>query len=547
MKQLWKEALLAWGTVNLLFLNRWSAILPGVQDYSLAAPRPALVYVSLMGLVLFVAGIAFAIVLLVRRYGNPNMIRALRVIYVLGALWGLYALFYEGMGYLGHPQIPGWSLIVTGPVLIGGIAFLQWRHKGWHERIVPLAVGAMLLLAPLAPLMFAQGIYHSFAPGADGPQWEDVPGADASGTIGDHRVVLLLMDELDQRLVFEKRPEGLELPEFDRLRDEGLYASQAFAPSDWTVSSVPMQITSRLAHGAHINGPDSLQVNWKDEDGRSEWSDADTLFHWAHGEGKDIGVVGTYHPYCRLFAEFLTECTFVQHDGPHMQRLMPNLAKHLEGLVYVLPAPVPFRLDAFTWAGANTQLHQVYQYDAIKGHQATLSAAEQLVMRADLDLVYIHTYAPHPAGVYRAGYGYFDPEANDFTLGPDTDYIDNLVLADRTLGHLRQTMEEAGTWDETTFIISSDHGYRSSIWSDPTKDDGRDGLLSEPTDHRIVFLAKPPGSQTETRHYEAEFNAYILGDFVRHALSGGFADSAQMADWLDGHTQGHERPTYRTP
>ena len=44
------------------------------------------------------------------------------------------------------------------------------------------------------------------------------------------------------------------------------------------------------------------------------------------------------------------------------------------------------------------------------------------------------------------------------------EYLDNLALADRILGELRQAMEQAGTWDSTTILISSDHWWRTDYW-----------------------------------------------------------------------------------
>src|SRR5439155_4257338 len=59
------------------------------------------------------------------------------------------------------------------------------------------------------------------------------------------RVILLVFDELDQRLAFDDRPAGLALPELDRLRTTALYAPHASPSGPQTDISMPALIISR--------------------------------------------------------------------------------------------------------------------------------------------------------------------------------------------------------------------------------------------------------------------------------------------------------------
>ena len=47
---------------------------------------------------------------------------------------------------------------------------------------------------------------------------------------GQPRVVWIIFDEADYRMIFEQRPASLEMPEFDRLREESLSANNAISP-----------------------------------------------------------------------------------------------------------------------------------------------------------------------------------------------------------------------------------------------------------------------------------------------------------------------------
>ena len=101
-------------------------------------------------------------------------------------------------------------------------------------------------------------------------------------------------------------------------------------------------------------------------------------------------------------------------------------------------------------------------------------------------------------------------------------YVDNLALADRTLGDLRQAMEQAGLWDKTWVLISSDHWWRESA-----RYDGR-------TDHRVPFLLKP-AEATGTLDYPPAFNTILSADLLLAILKGEVTRAGQLVPWLDAH------------
>ncbi len=543
MNRTWKEALLAWSLMNLLFFRHWARILPGVHDYFLHQPHPALTYLSLMGLILILAAIAYALVVLVRRSGHPRLIVTARVVFTLLALFGVYSIIVEGWVLLGRPRFALWVRFIPIVLLVAGIVWLQRRHPGWHRKIVPVAVAVIMVLVPLAPIMYAQGLYHTLTP--DEPdRFDPQPGSDVQGPGSPHRLVWIVFDELDQRLLYEERPEGVALPELDRLRDESLYATQAYAPSDATLRSVPAMTTGRLVDKASPRSLDGLVLDFTDGKDSVRWKETETVFSQQHEQGRSVGIVGTYHPYCRLFAEWLTECTFAAHHGPHETRFGPTLGDHLEGLRLAIPTATAQRA-VWDLTGLTESVNEQRQEREIEKYQVLQRATVDAAADPDLDLAFLHLNVPHPTGMRGTGRGYYDAENGQFATGTDVTYYDNLALADRSLAEIRSAMETEGLWNETTVVITSDHGYRHSIWGRNSATTPYGDLLHRPTDHRVAFLVKPANSTQTGTQYDEPFNLVLMPELVQTALQDGFQSPAGIAAWLDAHPTIGPAPYYK--
>jgi arylsulfatase A-like enzyme len=82
-------------------------------------------------------------------------------------------------------------------------------------------------------------------------------------------------------------------------------------------------------------------------------------------------------------------------------------------------------------------------------------------------------------------------------------------------------MEQAGMWDGTTVLISSDHGYRGAEVLDGKKDS------------RIPFILKLAG-QKQGRDYSPEFNTIVTSDLLLSILRGELQTPEAVSSWLDG-------------
>ena len=120
-------------------------------------------------------------------------------------------------------------------------------------------------------------------------------------------------------------------------------------------------------------------------------------------------------------------------------------------------------------------------------------------------------------------------------MAGDRGYLDNLALVDRTVGELRRAMERAGTWDQTTVVISADHWWRTEMWSRGpflTKEDA--ALSGTKMDHRIPFVVKLAGQQ-EPVIYDHPFNTVLTHDLLLALLRGEVSSPQTVAAWLDAH------------
>lgn len=543
MKQVWREGILAWSTVNLMFFRRWSDIFSPNHEYFLAAPASAAQYLSLMVLVVLLSAAAWGLATLVRRSGDRRLTWGLRGVFLLVVALAVYNVLLEAWIFVGRPHVQLWVQLIPWVVAAGSLAWMQWRHRGWHHRVLPVAVGAMLLLAPLVPILYVQGIHQAATVQSDADRYNPPLEGHTDAGESSHRVVWVLLDELDQRLAFEDRPDHVELPELDRLREQGLYATHAYAANEATLRAVPSMTTGQIVSEARPQNADTMFLELHDGPDDVDWGKSDTVFQQAHEQNHTVGIVGTYHPYCRLFADSLTSCAFTPHRLPSSPSFMAATREHVSTVWDTIPT-LALQRGLAAQLGMSAAQSEQSQGREIAKYESLAPPAIEAAQDADLDFVYLHLNIPHPAGPTGHGRGFFDAEAGRLATGPEHTYFDNLELADRFLGEMRSAMQEAGVWENTTVVVSSDHGYRTEWWGPSTSGHPSSALLLQKTDHRVVFLAKPGANDTGNVTYNEGFNLVLLRDMVLHGLNDGFQSSAEMAAWLDEHRTFAAGPKY---
>jgi len=233
------------------------------------------------------------------------------------------------------------------------------------------------------------------------------------------------------------------------------------------------------------------------------WSAQPNIFQRAGGLGINTALVEWFHPACRVLSG-LSYCTWrpmaMQYNsmGDSFWQILPHQARSLFETTL---------LSLFGRPLAAEQQTNVYH--------AILREAENLANDTNFGFTLVHLPVPHAPHAYNR-------QTGEFTLGnaPIAGYVDSLALLDRTVGEIRRSMENAGTWEATTVLFTSDHPYREAR------------QLDGKSDPRIPYLLKL-ASQKEGIEYTQQFNAVLTADLLMAVLRGEIAGPAPAMEWLD--------------
>jgi hypothetical protein len=358
---------------------------------------------------------------------------------------------------------------------------------------------AALIASPLAVLTVGHAFWM-FIEVSAGPVWRRADPAPLNRTAPSlRRVVWIVLEELDQRIAFEARPAGLELPELDRLRRESLWADAARPPAGAPEISMPALITGRPVVSVTPLNPNDLELAFR-EGPAAPWSGHPNVFSRARALGYDTMVIGWQLPYPRVLGASLG----VAHWRPsvaHEQARGTTFGQSFLSQWASLVPPVHVR-------------HLLAQRVAELGDLAIRGAAD-----ARFGLVLLHLPLPRPPGIYDRAT--LRLTARNFS-GESAGYVDNLALVDRLLGELRRTLGRTRLDDRTWLVLSADRWWQAS-----QDHDGR-------VDHRVPFLVRPPEGGREL-HVDTEFNTMATQDLILAILRGSIRDTREAADWLARH------------
>ncbi len=480
---------------NLFFLDEWDRVATRWSDAALAAP-PNPTLAQFFGPVLLAITVLTAVFLCI-----PG--RAWRW-FVPIALLAPLNLFRINVLHLEHT-----TAIVF--IVIAAIAAIWWREK---------ALAIPLLLAPLFPVQLAYNYWqyeHLPPPSAyvDQPNAPLLPAKPNSP-----RVIWIIFDELDQSLVFDHRPASVQLPEFDRLRGESTYAGHVEAPGLYTMEAIPALLTGQHVDHARQLGPGDLALQVSNTDlrrdsmERSQDSVRDSMERFQHsmfgrverilGRGRPLtrwsternifddfrdidvntAIIGSELPYCRAIGHSVSSCDWLPSGTVEVALKRPAI---FDRAWYLL------RTRLFAFPGlSSTRFFRAPLFNEEtrrESRQAEVASFELMRRRAlglaadtRFQLVYMHFPIPHLLGLY-------DRRKQAYSTEDSASYLDNLALADRTLGEIR-----AAAPSDTTFFVTSDHPLRDWIIEDAAWwNDHETASLGSVRRRYVPFLYKRPG------------------------------------------------------
>ncbi|HST53114.1 MAG TPA: sulfatase-like hydrolase/transferase [Pyrinomonadaceae bacterium] len=531
-----KKLLVALSLANLFFFNAWREALSPQAFFYFYYWKQYPGYAILAALVfnvLLLASLFFACFYAARRFVGrrfEKFVRAGFLLVFLLALNGIRAQFdrlsVRGLRIsLGKP-----GLVAICLIMLTLAVFVVARYG--LVRMSRAVASMLLVVSPFGLVGMGQAAWIAYKYGV--PAERERPQAPALevGADARPRVLWVIFDEMDERMAFAERPASLSLPEFDRLRSESLFATNAFPPAGHTSQSLPALLTGQLISAVKPVGPDELMLTIPARQATVGWSRQPDIFSDARAAGFNTALAGWYHPYCRVIGDRLTSCRWEpasQLALPDRLSVWKNIVRQQIGLF----ASIPFAGDLHSRLSRT----EVEDYGAahLADYRALLPEAESVAANREFGLTFVHLPVPHPPYIYERAKG----ELKDAAGGS---YLDNLALADRTLGELRRAMEQAGSWETTTVVVSSDHWMRSDYWRVRPFWTALDSeTFDERVEHRVPFIVKLAGQKSGTT-YDAPFNTVLTRDLIMEVLGGRIRDPGELAAWLDAHRTFGESP-----
>lgn len=315
---------------------------------------------------------------------------------------------------------------------------------------------------------------------------------------GQPRVLWIIFDETDYRLAFEERPAGVKLPEFDRLRKESLFASEAHEPGDGTIISMPALISGRSLLAVEVDGC-NLLLTQRGMREKTVWGVLPSVFSQARDIGVNTALVGWLHPYARVLAGSLNYCSWYSYPS-----FQPARSTTLGGSIQQQVTSLAWRFHA----------RQLF----INICKDSLGDADSTVVNPIYGLILLHLPPPHGPFVFLPEKNVLSPVGSS---SPDH-YFNNLALADHELGELRQSLEISGLKSNTWIILSSDHSWRRSKTYDGRRD------------YRVPFIVKAPVDEAAIT-YSRPFNTVLTHDLILSILRGEVTNQPNASTWLDIH------------
>ncbi|HXG68857.1 MAG TPA: hypothetical protein VNO70_27410, partial [Blastocatellia bacterium] len=300
-----KDAALALSLANLCFIQTWLSLLDYTKNFpSYYQYVAALLSVGLLALLFWVA------VRLARRSRSATAWQAARLAFPLALLIPLEGILLLLLS--GHRRVIELTLVIVAVALI-----LLSDSQRWSRVIVRGAATITLMLFPFVLITFTQSAWaiSSFSEGHTA-----FPPGDSNSS--GNRVVWMIFDEMDYQIAFSTRPATLDLPEFDRLRRESIFATNAYPPADETSLSMPALITGKkISRIAQVN-PSQILITYTGSDKAVNWNGEPSIFSRANEAGFSTALAGWYLPYCGVLGSSLNDCGVRNTSGGSLRRSM---------------------------------------------------------------------------------------------------------------------------------------------------------------------------------------------------------------------------------
>jgi hypothetical protein len=487
------------GLSSILLVMNYGDLLGGGADVRMHVPF-ALggIVAAQLASIFILAAVIFAIL---APFARTRYYPVMRLLFVI--LVPPYVIFrmQELIPYAAQQGVITLIFVAWGALLL----VLYLRFQGWYRRIVKLGDAISIFLFVFAVCSILQLLFVTLwkpGPYQHHSNWETAGSAPRHHS----RVVWVLFDELSYYQTFGHRSRELDLPNFDALRNQSTLYTQVTPIGNKTVKIIPSLFTGHVVDDVRWGFTNALKVHYV---GVHHWHPLDgsgTIFAEAQKAGWRTAAVGWYNPYCSAYAGTIDECYAMnldRIDGDMSQQkgFWTNTYSPLVEMVREVKAPARDDRDSCTY----DVRQRLATFLDLQKH------TEEVLKTDQADFVFLHLPVPHSPNIWSRN-------TDNYTNFCDSSYLDNLALADRTLGRIMATLQASPRWKDTTVIVQGDHSWRSYIWSNmPTWTEEDDAITRNGFDPRPAVLVHRP-NQTSGATENSSWSVLNVHDVLEQAL-----------------------------
>jgi hypothetical protein len=328
------------------------------------------------------------------------------------------------------------------------------------------------------------------------------------------RLIWILLDELSYSQAFEHRTKEIELPNLQKLFHTSIVFSNVQPIGYYTNEIVPSLLLSRRISDIRSSYAGELFIYPDDSHRWERFDPGKTVFAEAKILGWRTGVVGWYNPYCRILRDVVDDC-FWTTENPSSD--LSGNQSSFQNAVSLMINP-PLRL-----AKLKPELLSPNQ-----AHRETAARVEsesyKVVQNEDIDFALIHLSVPHPPGIYNR---------RTHTLRNSGSYLDNLVLADDSLGRLLNMIDTTTSGKNTTLLVSSDHSWRIPMWrGQSTWTEEEEAASHGEFEKRPVLMVRFPGEEYNNQLESQPISELVISSMIRGILTSRFHSYQQLLDYM---------------
>lgn len=389
-------------------------------------------------------------------------------------------------------------------------AIIIWRFwpKGYAKLVTGFRLGYMcagICILWVLPELALAAMHH-----APRDTMETTLAANAAPQSAGTRIVWLLLDELSYDQTFDHRQAGLQLGNFDALRAVSTSFSDVRPAGYMTDQIVPALLSGRPVADIGSSTDGALRVRESNGGSWERFEPEATLFGDAQRLGWNTGIVGWFNPYCRLFGAVVNSCTWEPESRVFPGHMSSSKTAWENALA---PVAAKFRQNGDMRKGAEHG----------RSYAVLMAKALELVRNSQERFVFVHLPVPHPPGIY-------DRTNGRMSVGGS--YLDNLVLADKSLGMVRAAIEASPAADSTILIVSGDHSMRVPMWRGGTNWSAEDErVFGKHFDTRPVLMVHFAGEQSGST-MSAPFAELRTHAMIEEMFQGKMSSEADLEAWV---------------